>query len=112
MSYENIDPEFKREIYMATDLLEEFGVSDAEIASVIDTAGSVIHDNGVMFVGDGPGIDVFDIPGELRAIHYTYNLPVDSEKAVDMYMEFVERMAAKHQTFPLGFHVAFAGALA
>lgn len=96
---------------MASDLLSEFGVSDGDVAAIIETAGAVITRHGFMFVGDGPDIDVFDIHGELRAIHFTYHLPVNADTALDLYMEFIQNMLSKEQRFPSGFHIAFGGAL-
>lgn len=101
-----------REIFMIDDLLTEFGVSDAAAGEVMETAGSVLTDNGLIFMGPGPAVDVLDVPGQLRTVHLTYRLAVSSSQAVDIYMEFITRLFEREQSIPDGLHISFEGVAA
>lgn len=65
-----------------------------------------------MFLGDGPKVDVFDLPGELRAVHLTYRLATTAADAVGIYMDFIKRLFDTERTIPRGMHISFEGVAA
>lgn len=96
-------------IYMIDDLLSDFGISDEESGQLIETAGSILIEHGLMFLGTGPQIDVIDVPGELRTLHLTYRIATTATKAIEIYLEFIARLMNKGQTIPPGLHISFEG---
>lgn len=97
------------EIFMVDHILATFGVSDEITGDLMETAGSVLADHGLMFVGESPEIDVFDIPGEFRAVQVTYHVPAGPKEVSDIYLEFIERLLERDQSIPRGFHISFEG---
>jgi len=96
-------------ILMSDKLLTEFGISDEESGRLMETAGTVLVDHGFMFLGDGPQIDVIDVPGELQTVHVTYRIATTASSAIDIYMDFIARLMDKGQTIPSGMHISFEG---
>ena len=64
-----LEPADFTEITTIDDLLKEFGVSDSAAGEVMQTAGSVLTDHGLIFLGPGPDFDVLDVPGQLRTVN-------------------------------------------
>lgn len=95
------------QIFMIDKILTEFGVSDAQVGAILEVAGEVLQEHRLLFVGNGPEVEAFDIPGELRAVHMTYRLAVTASEAVSIYLEFIEKLFHRDMELPKGFHVSF-----
>lgn len=109
MCLSNLDGIRLEEIYMVDQLLTEMGVTDEVSGDLMETAGAVLEEHGLMFRGSGPEIDVFDLPGELRTVHLTYRLSTTGAEAVAIYMDFINRLFNTQRTIPQGMHISFEG---
>ena len=63
------------EIFTIERLMSDLHIEDKDTAGVLEVAGQVMRDHRLLFMGEKPSVDVFDIPNELQAIHLTYHLP-------------------------------------
>lgn len=95
--------------YMADKMLTEFGIEDQVAADLMGTAGTVMIEHGLIFLGEGPHVEVIDVPGELRSVHLTYRLAATASRAVEIYLAFIDRLLDSGKTIPNGFHISFEG---
>jgi hypothetical protein len=98
------------EINMSDCLLTELKIDDKLVGRLMETAGEVLREHGLLFYGRSPSLEYFDVPEEIRAVHCTYRIPVSSDSAVDLYLKFLDRLEEKNMELPQGFHIAFSGA--
>lgn len=97
------------EIFTIERLLSDLNIEDKDTAGILEVAGQVMRDNRLLFLGEKPSVDVFDIPDELKAIHLTYHLPTTPEHAAAIAVDFVERLVDRDIPVPQGLHVTFSG---
>jgi len=109
MHLSNLSTIPKEQIFAIDRMMNEFGIEDIHTANVLEIAGRVLESNGLMFYGNGPDVEVYDVPDELRAVHLTYHLSVSSQEAVAISMQFVDQLIANDISIPQGLHVMFSG---
>jgi len=92
MNLTNLDRVPVDTIDHASNLLREMNVSDDRLGSVMDVMGKVLRDHGLMFYGQ-VGLEVFDVPDELRAVRLCYQVDATPSQALGLEMLFVEALA-------------------
>lgn len=100
------------EIYMIDEVLSDLGVTDEDAGRVMELAGDVLAQHGVMFLGPRPEIEIINHSGEQRTFHLTYRIAVSATDAVTMYMKFIEQLFYREIDMPHGFHISFGGSTA
>ncbi|WP_041741476.1 hypothetical protein [Collimonas fungivorans] len=94
----------------AEKMLNEFEISDVQIGQLMDVVGSVLQDEKMFYIGTCPEIEVIDLPGVLRTTLLTYSLPTSSDRAVDLYLDFIDRLGQMSLNIPSGLQINFSGA--
>jgi hypothetical protein len=80
----------------AAKVTEQAGVSDEDVAKVLDFAGAVLRDHKLFFVGDGLRVNVFDGAADHDPfIEITFDLEASPKEAHALYLEFVDRVIQK-----------------
>lgn len=110
MSLTNLEGVPMDMIESADKMLKEFEISDAQIGQLMDVVGSVLQDEQMFYIGTSPEIEVIDFPGVLRTTLVTYNLPTSADKAVDLYLDFIDRLGQMSLNIPSGLQINFSGA--
>jgi len=109
MNLSNLDSLPMEKIMEIDRLFEEFDISDETTADLLTIAGEAMRNHGVMHLGDKPEVDVFDYPGELRAVHVKYRLPLTAEEAVEVYLDFLDGVCLAEKSIPNGLNISFEG---
>lgn len=109
MRLTNLETVPLEKIMAANDLLSHFGVTDNQAAEVLEVAGDVLRSHGLMFEGPGPVVDVLDVPGEIRAVHLTYEISAAPSVAASIAFDFIEQIEFRNVSIPSALHISFAG---
>jgi hypothetical protein len=90
----------------AANVMEKAGVTDDEVAKVLDAAGSVLRSQKLFFVGDGLRVKVFD--GEEDAfVEFMFDLEGTSQHVHSLYQQFVDQVTANVPVVPSVLTVSF-----
>lgn len=92
----------------AAELLESYGTSDADVAAVLDIAGTVLRNRRLFFLGNTAGWSVVDHPS-LHAVQFLYQVDQTPEQVAEMNFEFAERLAQRDGPIPESVVVSFMG---
>lgn len=92
-------------IRTAEKILEEAGTEDAAIARVLNVAGAVVRDYGLVHVGHV----VLDASEAANCVKLRYRYAVSPQQAAWLYNEFLDRLYDEEVAIPPAFVVAFEG---
>jgi hypothetical protein len=92
----------------AVKVLDQANVPDEVVAKVIDVAGELVRERGLLWMNDKP--DVLVVPPELGGpvLQMVYHVWVSPEESAHMNWELFERLDDLDLIFP-GFQVSFVG---
>ncbi len=92
----------------AANVMEKAGVSDEDVAKIMDVAGRVLRDHKLFFVGDGLRVSVFNTEAEHDPfIEISFDLDVSSKEAQGLYLEFVDQVTQNVPVVPAVVTVSF-----
>jgi tetratricopeptide (TPR) repeat protein len=90
----------------AANVMGKVGVTDEDVARVLDAAGNVLRAHKLFFAGDGLRVKVFD--GEEDAfVEFMFDLEGTSEHVHSLYQEFVDQVTASVPVVPSVVTVSF-----
>jgi hypothetical protein len=90
----------------AANVMEKGGVTDEEVAKVLDVAGDVLRTHKLFFVGDGLRVKVFD--GEEDSfVEFTFDLEGTPHGVYSLYQQFVEQVISSVPVLPSVLTVSF-----
>ncbi|QVN14796.1 hypothetical protein [Burkholderia sp. LAS2] len=89
----------------AEEILEEAGTDDNAITRVLDVAGAVVREYGLVHVGNVQ-LDAFR---SLSCVKLRYRFAITPDEAVWLYNEFLGRLYDEEVPLPPAFAVAFEG---
>lgn len=91
-------------------LMDEFGLSDRDLADVLDTAGEVLREHKMFFSGPTANLEVVDehfYPD--RGLYFCFDVGTTAADAAGMYAELAGKLCDKLDPLPEGVHVSFRG---
>jgi hypothetical protein len=92
----------------AANVTEKAGVSDEDVAKVLDVAGAVLRKHKLFFVGEGLRVNVFDTEADHDPfIEISFDLEVSSSEAHSLYQEFVDQVTQNVPVVPSVVTVSF-----
>lgn len=86
-------------------LLAEAGVSDADVATMLDLAGEVLREERIFPTGE-PEIEVDDDSLQ-PCVYYRYSLPASPADTAKMFDRLAYKIATRLDSIPDAFHVSF-----
>ncbi len=91
-------------------LMNEFGLSDRDLAQVLDTAGEVLREHKMFFSGPTANLDVVDEPFYPdRGLYFCFDVGTTAADAASMYAELAGKLCDRFDPLPEGVHVSFRG---
>ena len=84
----------------AAAVLEKAGVTDADIAKVLDIFGGVVRQRRLFYAGQAPQVIVFDEIGQEPFIEMVFDFDVPPAEAHKIYLEFVDQVIEKMPAAP------------
>lgn len=93
----------------AARIMDKAGVTDADLGRMLDVAGEVLREHRLFYIGAAPQVLAIDEPGHDPFIQMTFGVALTPSAAVDLYMEFIERVTTTRENLPGILSVAFSG---
>lgn len=94
----------------AQTLMNEFGLSDRDLAQVLDVAGEVLREHKLFYAGPGAKLEVVDAPFYPdRGLYFSFDVGTSAAHAAGMYAELAGKLCDKFDPLPEGVHVSFRG---
>lgn len=94
----------------AQKLMDEFGLSDSDLADVLDVAGEVLREHKLFYAGPAAKLEVIDAPFYPdRGLYFLFDVGTSAADAAGMYAELAGKMCDKFDPLPEGVHVSFRG---
>lgn len=94
----------------AAKLMDEFQVTDLDLAKILDVAGTILREERMFFMGNLPDILVWDQDATERYLSIGIRLPVTSKRASILDRELGNRLFARPE-FPFQVMVSFESGL-
>lgn len=92
----------------AVDVMQNLGVSDADVAAMVDVAGEYLRANKLLWQGDQPDYTVLDSTHGGPALVIAYRIGVSPQEAAQMGWSLAEALIDRGLNRP-GVHVDFVG---
>lgn len=92
----------------ASNVLHEVGLTQEHATAWIEAAGEVMRDHRLLWLGDGPIIDVFDNDSELRLVSWKFKVWTTAEEAARLDDELFSKIVDRDLDKP-GVLVSFLG---
>lgn len=102
---DKVNPKLAQLGKSAADLLKKLGVTDEQCAQVLDAAGAVLRERGLIWMNEQPNLI---IDHEMQTVGMHYKVDVSYDEATDMFCELNDKLYPKN-LLSLPFIVAFEG---
>lgn len=112
MKLTNLDRVPADKIFEIERMLTEMRLTDEVTAKFMEIAATFLSQNGLLFVGNSPEVNIVDVPGEVRTVEINYPISVTPTVAVTLYSQFVDRLISLDLNLPEGLHISFTGVAA
>lgn len=91
----------------AARVLDKAGVADSDIGSVLDTAGALLREQRLFYIGEVPSIRVFDGPDENWFVEMSYDVGISPSEAHALYKKFVDQIVHRDSKASFVLSVSF-----
>lgn len=81
-------------------LMDEFSITDANLGAMLDVAGEIMRDERIFFIGQTPGILVWDQDAQEKYLAISFRLPVCGSRASALDRELGHRLFTKITDLP------------
>ncbi|KVL10746.1 hypothetical protein WJ45_02485 [Burkholderia ubonensis] len=105
MHLSNMDGVPVETLRTAERILENTGTDDEAVARVLDVAGKVVREYGLVHVGSAQ-LDAFD---STNCVKLRFRFAISPDQAAWLYNEFLERLYDEEVPLPNAFVVSFEG---
>lgn len=92
----------------AADALKQAGVSDSNVAKVVELAGQVVQAERLIWLNSTPDVNVFGPEAGSPEVSVAYRVHVKPAMAVEMTWRLLDMRAESQLDFP-GFYISFVG---
>jgi len=92
-------------------LMDQNSIADQDLGGMLEIAGSILREERMYFVGQGPDIFVWDQDAIEKYVTITFHLPVTSRRAIELDRELGRRLFAEISDLPFAIMLHFESGL-